>query len=558
MTRPRRVALALLASTLVTLWSACGGGGGGDQTSGGGGGTPITITTTSLPDGTRTFPYDASISATGGNGTKTWSITSGALPDGLSLASTTGRITGTPTVAGMFSFTVQVSASGGNSTSRGLSITIDQPSISVEPQFLPSGIIGISYNAALQASGGNGGPFTFSLASGALPAGISLASDGVFSGTPTTAGSFKFTVEVTDGEQVASGSYTVGVSAPLSITTTTLPDGKENTDYNTQLQASGGLSSLTWTLVLGALPNGIVLSGNNLLGRPTQRGTYDFTVRVEDQSRPSPQTDTQALTIVVQPGPLDILTATLPAAKVGAAYSATLEASGGTAPYTWIVSFGSLPPGLSLSGSGTISGTPTTEGNFIFNVRVTDNVGAMVTKTRSILVLPVGRNDTIASATALSNGTFRASISPYETNGVPDQDFYRIVANAGATVTIEICANRGSTPDCPSLLVASPLDPVIEIVDANETRFQTCNDPVDDSPLTDDNGNVLISQDTTPNGFDDPCMNDDIELAVTRDSRLQFRVPGNSGAMEFYVRVIDWSGNARPDMAYDIIVSGAN
>lgn len=126
----------------------------------------------------------------------TWSLSLGTLPAGLTL-SAGGVISGTPTAAGTASFKVRVTDSAGCTASKSYSLTIVCPTISITPTSLPNGTVGVAYNQTLSAGGGVG-PFTWTLQSGALPAGLSLSSGGVISGTPTTAETADFTVQATD------------------------------------------------------------------------------------------------------------------------------------------------------------------------------------------------------------------------------------------------------------------------------------------------------------------------------------------------------------------------
>jgi hypothetical protein len=168
-----------------------------------------------------------------------------------------------------------------------------------------------------------------------------------------------------------------------------------------------------------------------------------------------------------------------------------------------------------------------------------------------------GRNDTTTTATPLFNGTFRASISPYihplggaAADANPDVDVYEIIANAGNMVTIRICARSTNCNPSNPLPAPSVLDSVLEIVNISNVPFTTCrNEGADDG--------VTGAPDTTPTAFDDACLNDDIQLGIVQDSKLEFQVPG-SGAVIFYVRVLGFRGDARPDLLYDIIISGAN
>jgi hypothetical protein len=152
---------------------------------------------------------------------------------------------------------------------------------------------------------------------------------------------------------------------------------------------------------------------------------------------------------------------------------------------------------------------------------------------------PLGRNDSPATATAIGNGSFSGSISPYidPTNGTPaagDNDFYKIVSLGGTTVHLETFAKR--------LRQENALDTVMEIVDGNGVRLSMCRQPGD-----------------TTNNFTSACINDDISLTPThlQDSALDFLVPGTGSVpTKFYVHVLDWRGDARPDMTYNLNVSG--
>jgi hypothetical protein len=148
-----------------------------------------------------------------------------------------------------------------------------------------------------------------------------------------------------------------------------------NSAYSATLSATGGTAPYAWALVSGtALPAGLTLSSGVISGTPTNAGTSNFTVRVTDASTPT-QTATQALSMVIKPAtrPVSITSSSLPTATAGAPYSATLTATGGTAPYAWTLVSGTLPAGLTLSLAGVISGTPTIAGTSNFTVRATDS-----------------------------------------------------------------------------------------------------------------------------------------------------------------------------------------
>lgn len=262
--------------------------------------TRVWITTTALPNGVVRSPYSATLTA-GGTGPFTWSIVvgSGTLPTGLTLNASTGVISGTPTATGKKTFKVKVVGAGGKSATKALAITIvTAGTISITTSSLPNGTVSSAYAATLTASGT--GPFTWSLASGSLPAGLSLnASTGAIGGTPTTAGTSSFTAKVVGaGGASATKPLTITISAPsLSITTTSLPDGTVGSAYAATLTASG-TGPFTWSVTAGSLPAGLTLNSSTgaITGTPTAAGTANFTVQVAGAGG---STASKALAIVI-------------------------------------------------------------------------------------------------------------------------------------------------------------------------------------------------------------------------------------------------------------------
>ena len=232
------------------------------------------------------------------------------------------------------------------------------------------------------------------------------------------------------------------------------------------------------------------------------------------------------------PAALNITTTTLQAGVIGAAYNQTVTATGGTGSRNFAVTVGALPPGLTLNaGTGSISGSPAgPAATTNFSVTVADAGTPQQTDTQAlsitIVVTAVGRNDSIGSATPLTNGSFDASISPSgHPNTVfnPDEDYYRITTTAASTVTVDIDAQT----------IGSTLDSVIEIVGQNGVPLATCTAPA----------------------FNSVCVHDDEQLGVILDSLLTIQV---AGAATFFVHVVDWRGDARPDLLYTIEISGIN
>ncbi len=163
-----------------------------------------------------------------------------------------------------------------------------------------------------------------------------------------------------------------------------LPDAQETLPYSFLLDATGGTPSYTYTLTGGALPAGLSLSpSGEISGAANVVGTFQFTVTATDVYGCA---GSQHYVLNVVCPTITITPDALPGATKDTAYNATLSASPGVAPYSYAVSSGSLPAGLSLSSSGAISGTPTTTGPSTFTVTVTDANGCTGTKTYSVYV----------------------------------------------------------------------------------------------------------------------------------------------------------------------------
>jgi hypothetical protein len=377
----------------------------------------LAIQTTSLPGGTVGAFYSQTLRATGGVTPYRWSIVSGALPDGLGLIAGNGILSGTATTAGTFAFTVQVTDSNSpqGSDTQALSITIvaagSTPlAISNAP---PAGIVGVPYDFTFTATGGTP-PYDWS-ASG-LPSGLALdMNTGRLSGIPTTAGSFSTSVTVTDlASATDTDTPTIVVSVnPVTITTLTLPDGSQGSAYGQSIEATGGILNATpwqWSVSSGAAPTGLTLSGTGrtatLSGTPTAAGVFSFTVQAEDSVG---TTDTQAYTVTIATagGPLAITPMALDPATVNRPWTAVqLTATGGATPYTgWTVTGGSLPLGMTLSGAGLLSGTPTESGTFGITVRVTDSSIPTAQTDAQDFSLTVNPAPAITTTSPLPSGT---------------------------------------------------------------------------------------------------------------------------------------------------------
>ncbi len=160
---------------------------------------PLKIVAASLPKGKIGEVYALqTISASGGVGARTFSLASGALPPGMAFTSS-GIFSGSPTVAGTYTFTIRVTDSVGTNAQQSFSVAIDPPDpLAFFTTSLPKGKVGSVYAAQTIEISGGVGARTFSLASGALPPGMAVTSSGIFSGSPTIAGAYTFTIRVTD------------------------------------------------------------------------------------------------------------------------------------------------------------------------------------------------------------------------------------------------------------------------------------------------------------------------------------------------------------------------
>ena len=246
---------------------------------------------------------------------------------------------------------------------------------------LPGGTVGTSYSQTLTETGQAG---TWSKTAGALPNGLLLnGSTGEIAGTPTTAGTFGFTVRYTETGSGLSASKVLSitvVSPPPVITTTTLPPGVKGAAYSQQLAVNGNAG--TWSLAApDTLPVGITLSSSGLLsGTPSANVSDDYEFTVTFTETAAQTTDAQDLVLhVSQAANSPAITTTnadFPPAQVGTAFTFTLQAEG---TGSWAVTRYSLPPGLTLSSNpltpGQISGTPTAAGDYTFQVKYTNLIG---------------------------------------------------------------------------------------------------------------------------------------------------------------------------------------
>jgi hypothetical protein len=279
-----------------------------------------------LPDATLGVPYQGHL-ATSHNAGGTLSIVAGALPAGLSLPATFGAsgdvVSGTVTQPlgdyNTYTFTVQGTGDQGQPLYQAYQISVDpdQPltiTLAAGGSTLPPAMAGGAYTWDFSLSGG-AAPYTWSVASGSLPPGLALTSpyatsgdnNSQLSGTPTTAGTYPFTIRVSDYDgQQATQQFSLTVAPPLQITPTTLPAGTVGVKYSRDLPAQGGTPPYTWSVVnnINELPPGLTLDttapdyNNVLTGTPAKAGTFSFPMQVQDSQD---NTVSGTVTITINP-----------------------------------------------------------------------------------------------------------------------------------------------------------------------------------------------------------------------------------------------------------------
>ncbi|MFN0112306.1 MAG: beta strand repeat-containing protein [Blastocatellia bacterium] len=362
----------------------------------------INVSPTSLPGGTVGIGYSQTVSQSGGVGTITWSMSAGSLPNGLGLGLTTGILSGLPTVSGTFNFTVRATDGNGCFGERAYQVVIACSGLSISPATLDSAPIVTPYSQQLTLVGG-GGTADWTITAGALPSGITLhPTSGLLSGFPNVSGSFNFTVKAALGAIgcFAEQSYTLVITCPtITVNPTTINAGNLGVPYSQQFTQTGAAFNLSWSLSAGSLPNGLTLSTSGLLsGTPVMSGNYPITVRATDGNLCFGE---RAYTLQIGVCPsISITPNSLPNGLVNTNYSQTLTATGGTPGYSFAVTSGALPAGVTLSTGGALTGSPTVVGSFSFTVTATDQAGCAGTKAYTLQICGV----ISVNPVSLSNG----------------------------------------------------------------------------------------------------------------------------------------------------------
>jgi MYXO-CTERM domain-containing protein len=346
----------------------------------------LAIVTASLPPATLGEAYSGAVRAGGGSGMYGYRLADGVLPRGTNFDAINAEVFGIPLETGSFPLTFEVS-SGSLVAQKQLALMVTDPDVPLRivTRDLPAALLANDYAVTIRAAGGRE-PYNWRIASGSMPPGLVLASDGTVLGTPTSVGGSTFTVQAEDARSSTSSvTYTLYVDSPgnLIVVSSDLPDAILGQPYLQGLLASGGQPPIHWRSIDDP-PPGIVLSSEGMLdGVPEKIGSYRFGVEATDSKG---NVDTNNIFIVVRSvGDFAIATDTLPDGTNGKDYRAVIKASGGASPITWEIARGegALPQTFTaMPSDGTRPGETSDDlviaGRFIvagvwaFTVRATD------------------------------------------------------------------------------------------------------------------------------------------------------------------------------------------
>ena len=323
------------------------------------------------PQGTTGAPYSIKFRAVEEPpcqpGEDVWVIDNGSPPPGLSLA-TDGTLSGTPTQAGTFNFWVEMQLPDNDHCNGTADTTQEQFSITILPGVprlvigpeqsgVPVGTVSTPYSLQMTATVPDSK--TWSIADGALPAGVTLVStNGLISGTPTTAGTYAFTVRAEiDPQRVDTKTLAITVRDRVAIGTAVTPPSEVGVPFLMPLTATGGTGTFAWSVSSGAMPTGLGLTPTGaIVGKPAEAGRFAFTVTATDAegrtgAHPTTLTVAERLAVVAQ---------RLRPARQGRFYQVRLKTTGGVQPAIWRIKRGPLPRGMRFDRQlGLLYGTPT-------------------------------------------------------------------------------------------------------------------------------------------------------------------------------------------------------
>ena len=397
----------------------------------------LALTFAAPPAGEVSIVYNDALTATGGTGALAWSVSSGTLPPGLTLNSSTGVLSGTPTAGGGYAFTVKITDTTGQSTTKAITLVIAAvPSLA---NAAPPGQVGVAYSDPLAVTGGTG-PFTWSVTSGTLPAGITLnATTGTLSGTPGTVGLSSFTVQVTDADgltatqslsiTIATGPLVIAASADTGTAT---QGGTVRYTVTITNTAATAYSGATFTDLLTGILDDAAYDGDAAATTGTISYTSPNLTWTGTLAPGATATITFSVTVNNPDTGNKILTATITSATAGS----NCPSGGVNAACTTTVTV--LVPALTIVMSPDVS--TTTPGSAVrYTVTVTDT--GQTPYTGASLTIPLAGvlgNAAYNGDAAASAGTVTYASPTLTWTGT-------LTAGAAATITFSVTVNNPDT-----------------------------------------------------------------------------------------------------------------
>lgn len=407
------------------------------------------------PNGTVGTTYKTALTANGGTAPYTFSATN--LPSGLTINASTGVISGTPQAEGLAHVSATVTDADSNHAYNSFGLLISKSgtvSVAVSPD-TGSLVSGKQLQFSATVYNSTNDKVTWSCTGGTVTSG------GLFTAPTVNSGVWSYRVTATSASDSSKNAGTIVLVSPnispLTITTTSLPEFMSGSNYSQSINVSGGKTPYHWKLTTGTLPVGFALAETTglLSGMSSQTGSFSFTIQVTDSSWPTPLTATQPYKLTGSSG-LEINTTALPEITAGESYDAPITATGGITPYKWTLSSGTLPSGISLSGTtGVVSGTTQQTGDYSITVKVTDSSSPPLIATQQYSLqsnqqqsaaadfyVATDGNDSWSGTLAAPNSN--KTDGPFATIGRAQTAVQGILQNSkGRTKTIQVLVRNG-------------------------------------------------------------------------------------------------------------------
>jgi len=513
----------------------------------------LQILTATLPDAAANQPYAVQIVTQGGTGQFAWTVPFGTLPAGIALDPANGTLGGTaPNVTATYNFTVQVQDQVTLQVASRPYILNVQGGLAITTTTLPNAFVGQNYSFQMQASGGT--TLAWSIPTGwTLPPGFSISSGGLLTGFGISTGIFQTRIQVMDvsSQVVTTRDYTFNVTlGPLRIVESTIPNANQNVAYRATLTPSGGIPPYRWSFDIPS-PQSLTISPTTgiITGTPPNSGTFALPVSLKDATQ---QVFSQSFAFSVLPS-VSITTTALGNGLPGVPYADTVSATGGSLPYRWSISAGTLPPGLSLNAtSGQITGTPSASGVFPFTVQVTDSLAGIATRN---LTITIGAGQLLTITTAsLPDGSLNQTYSQLlaATGGTPPLTW---TLGSGTLPTGLILAGTGVISGTPTILGTFSFDVVVtDINQATARKSLTINIVNAANPVSITSGNfsgvvlsafsqtVTAAGGTPPYTFTIPSGTLPLGLNLNAATGVISGTPGAGGTSTFTVTATDSGG----------------